>query len=126
MIIACWRYFVYSQGGGDWALGKRDYQALGAGEIPATARQQDGSAAGRARAALSLTALPKQLPCRDEERKQIAEFLEDALGGGELLCDITLDLGSRHRPCIMTLDPEIGNFGFSVTLIFRLLHTEDN
>ena len=37
---------------------------------------------GRARAALSPTALPKELPCRDAERAQIAEFLEDALGGG--------------------------------------------
>lgn len=70
------------QGGVDWALDKRDYQALGADEIPISARQQDGSAGGRARAALALTALPRQLPCRDAERKQIARFLQQALAPG--------------------------------------------
>lgn len=74
------------QGGVDWALGKRDYQALGMGEIPSTARLQDSSAGGRARAALALTAMPKQMPCRDAERNQIARFLEEALMPGAPAC----------------------------------------
>ena len=71
-----------AQGGIDWALDKRDYQALGMEEIPGAARRQDESAVGRARAALALTALPKSLPCRDAERKQIQDFLGEVLAPG--------------------------------------------
>ena len=72
------------QGGAEWALGRRDAMALGLSEVPQTARQGDTTAAGRARAALALTAMPKHLPCRDAERSQISQFLEDVLCTGEL------------------------------------------
>ena len=72
------------QGGAEWALSRRDHIALGLSEIPQTARQRDTTSAGRARAALALTAMPKHLPCRDAERKQISQFLEDVLCTGVL------------------------------------------
>jgi hypothetical protein len=58
--------------------------ALGLSEIPQTARQRDTTPAGRARAALALTAMPRHLPCRDTERKQISQFLQDVLCTGVL------------------------------------------
>ena len=70
------------QGGAEWALARHDQLALGLSDIPQAARQRDGTPAGRARAALALTTLPKHLPCRDAERTQIAQFLEDVLCPG--------------------------------------------
>jgi len=70
------------QGGAEWALARRDQLALGLSEIPQAARQRETTPAGRARAALALTTLPKHLPCRDAERAQIDQFLEDVLCPG--------------------------------------------
>ena len=70
------------QGGAEWALARRDLLALGLSEIPQAARQRETTPAGRARAALALTTLPKHLPCRDAERAQINQFLEDILCPG--------------------------------------------
>ena len=86
------------QGGADWALAAKDRKALGAAEIPRAARQQDSSVAGRARAALALTAQPRQLPCRDSERLQVARFLEEALGQGGEPCRPSCVVSTTTQP----------------------------
>ncbi len=81
--FCCIKDTVWVQGGAEWALARRDQLALGLSEIPQAARQRETTPAGRARAALALTTLPKHLPCRDAERAQINQFLKDVLCPGE-------------------------------------------
>ena len=86
------------QGGAEWALARRDQLALGLSQIPQAARQRETTPAGRARAALALTALPKHLPCRDAERAQIDQFLEDVLCPGASMSRVVHMLGIRGLP----------------------------
>lgn len=42
---------------------------------------REGTPLQRARAALALTAVPASMPCREEERARILQFVEKALTG---------------------------------------------
>lgn len=71
--------------------GGDDYLAqVGALAVPEHARARRGRAAGgaqgtlvQARSVLTLTAVPRSLPCREEERRQIAGFVGEVLKEGE-------------------------------------------
>jgi hypothetical protein len=72
------------QGGSEWVAAQRDtLSGLGAAEIPASSRQKEGaSPLARAQALLALTANPRTMPCRDNERAAITSFVEDSLTAG--------------------------------------------
>lgn len=58
---------------------------LGAGDIPAASRQgEEASPMARAQALLALTATPRTMPCRDNERAAISTFVEESLTSGLL------------------------------------------
>ncbi|EFN52332.1 hypothetical protein CHLNCDRAFT_139139 [Chlorella variabilis] len=71
--------------------GGEEYLAqVGALAVPEHARQRQRGASGalgQARDVLALTAVPRSLPCRDVERGQVAEFVQEVLaeGGGKCL-----------------------------------------
>ncbi|KAL4434835.1 hypothetical protein ABPG77_005362 [Micractinium sp. CCAP 211/92] len=71
--------------------GGEEYLAqVGALAVPEHARQQQrsgGSALSQARSMLTLTVVPRTLPCREGERAQILEFVEEVLqeDGGKCL-----------------------------------------
>lgn len=59
---------------------------VGALAVPERARARargPQSALAQARSALTLTAVPKSLPCREAERAAVAKFVEDMLRDGE-------------------------------------------
>ncbi len=82
-------------GGGRGAINRRkqggdDYLAqVGAMAVPEHARarrQRGGGAQGalaQARSVLTLTAVPRSLPCREAERRQISDFVGEVLKEGE-------------------------------------------
>ena len=73
------------QGGEDWVAGRREQiLGLGAAGINAGLRVREGTRLERARAALALTAVPASLPCRERERADILQFVEDAVTGAPL------------------------------------------
>ena len=76
------------QGGSEWVEAHRDaLSGLGAGEIPATSRQGgEASPMAQAQALLALTATPRTMPCRDNERAAITAFVEESLTAGEVCC----------------------------------------
>ena len=58
--------------------------ALGATECPAARRAAQLTPLEGARAALALTAAPKSMPCRQQERTEITRFVEEAVAAGEI------------------------------------------
>ena len=56
--------------------------ALGATECPAARRAARLTPLEGARAALALTAAPKSMPCREQERAEIMRFVEEAVAAG--------------------------------------------
>ena len=58
--------------------------ALGAAEAPAARRARALTQLEGARAALALTAAPKSMPCREQERAEILRFVEEAIAAGAL------------------------------------------
>ena len=74
------------QGGEEWAAAQRDsLSGLGAAEIPAGRGEGPGEGAtpmARAQALLALTAVPRTMPCRDNERAAITAFVEESLSAG--------------------------------------------
>lgn len=79
--------------GGAWQAGQPDsLSGLGAAQVPAWGR--DGSAEAdplaRAQALLALTAAPRSMPCRDNERAAITAFVEEALTAGKISRHITI------------------------------------
>lgn len=59
--------------------------ALGATECPAARQAARLTPLEAARAALALTAAPKSMPCREQERSEITRFVEEAVAAGEVL-----------------------------------------
>lgn len=60
---------------------------LGAGEIPAASRQgEEAPPLARAQALLALTATPRTMPCRENERATISAFVEESLTAGVCAC----------------------------------------
>ncbi|KAL3142669.1 hypothetical protein ABBQ38_002975 [Trebouxia sp. C0009 RCD-2024] len=72
------------QGGSEWVEAHRDaLSGLGAGEIPAASRQgEEAPPLARAQALLALTATPRTMPCRENERATISAFVEESLTAG--------------------------------------------
>lgn len=70
--------------------GGDDYLAqVGALAVPEHARARRGrsgaqGALAQARSVLTLTAVPRSLPCRETERRQISDFVAEVLQEGEL------------------------------------------
>lgn len=70
--------------------GGDDYLAqVGALAVPEHARARRGrsgaqGALAQARSVLTLTAVPRSLPCRETERRQISDFVAEVLKEGEL------------------------------------------
>ena len=56
--------------------------ALGAPEAPAARRARALTPLEGARAALALTAAPRSMPCREQERAEILRFVEEAVAAG--------------------------------------------
>ena len=56
--------------------------ALGAAEAPTARRAHALTPLEGARAALALTAAPKSMPCREQERAEILRFVEEAVAAG--------------------------------------------
>ena len=78
--------FCRAQGGDEWESGKRkQIMALGATECPAARRAAQLTPLEGARAALALTAAPKSMPCREQERAEITRFVEEAVAAGKVL-----------------------------------------
>lgn len=77
-----------TQGGSEWVEAHRDaLSGLGAAEIPAASRQGgEACPMARAQALLALTATPRTMPCRENERAAITAFVEESLTAGELCC----------------------------------------
>lgn len=74
----------YLQGGDDWQSGhKKQILALGATEVPIAGRARQGTPLEAARAALALSAQPKSMPGREQERAEILRFVEEAVAAGE-------------------------------------------
>lgn len=72
-----------AQGGDDWQTGrKKQIVALGAAEAPAGCRARAMTPLEGARAALALTAAPRSMPCREQERAEILRFVEEAVAAG--------------------------------------------
>ena len=68
---------------------------LGTAEVPASSRQGEGSSPmARAQALLALTATPRSMPCRDNERAAITSFVEESLTAGDLLTHSTFGFPS--------------------------------
>ena len=61
----------------------REIEGIGAIQIPVAVRQKNMNALQRARAVLTLSALPKHMPCREKERETIMNFVAGAVQGDE-------------------------------------------
>ena len=74
------------QGSGWQAAQPDSLSGLGAAQVPAWGR--DGSAEAdplaRAQTLLALTAAPRSMPCRDNERAAITAFVEETLTAGKV------------------------------------------
>ena len=74
------------QGGDEWQSGrKKQILALGSTEMPTARRVRALTPLEGARAALALTAAPRSMPCREQERAEILHFVEEAVAAGEHL-----------------------------------------
>ena len=72
---------------------------LGAGEIPASSRQgEEASPMARAQALLALTATPRTMPCRDNERTAITAFVEESVTTGEACAQHNLPIPTAPLP----------------------------
>lgn len=63
-------------------VGPRGLAPMGAFEIPQHVRQHSEGGLDQAQSLLALTATPPYLPCRDDERKAMTNFVEAVLSGG--------------------------------------------
>lgn len=68
------------------------FQAVGTSAIPEFVRHRNrGTVLEQARDALTLAAVPKNLPCREEERLTVSRFVEEVVTDGKSLLSIAFD-----------------------------------